>query len=74
MSNNLASRLPIQARSVVVVIAVPAKDPLVQGSFGHVLMNQEPMRFLCTETNYPHQIDTVNVADGLTSAKNSLFP
>jgi hypothetical protein len=63
MSNDLASCLPIQARSVA--ITVPAKDPLVQGSFGHVLINQEPMRFLYAETNYPHQIDMVNAADGL---------
>ena len=37
-------------------------DPPVQGSFGDILVNQEPMGFLCTETKQPHQIDMMYAA------------
>lgn len=62
VSNKLAPRAPIKRRSIVVVSTIA---PLVQGNFWHILIYQEPLRFLCTETNQFHQIDMMDAADCL---------
>lgn len=43
VSNLLPTPNTHNVKSVSLVIAMPMKDPLVQGSFGHLLINQEHM-------------------------------